>query len=86
MVPRYDTSVEPFTSVIDITDLERLRLLEDNLRWLATWTVQYANYFRDNHEGLKAGGHQESSASVVSLLTALYFYSLRPEDRAAVKP
>ena len=36
MVPRYDTSVEPFTSVIDITDLERLRLLEDNLRWLAT--------------------------------------------------
>jgi len=39
MAPRYETS-EPFTSVIDVTDLERLRLLEDNLRWLATWTVQ----------------------------------------------
>jgi len=35
MAPRYETS-EHFTSVIDITDLERLRLLEDNLRWLAT--------------------------------------------------
>jgi pyruvate dehydrogenase E1 component len=37
-------------------------------------------------DGLKVGGHQASSASVVSIMTALFFDVLRPEDRIAVKP
>src|SRR5260370_22567124 len=37
-------------------------------------------------EGLKVGGHQASSASVVTLMTALYLDVLRPADRIAVKP
>ncbi len=36
--------------------------------------------------GLKVGGHQASSASLVSIMTALYFSILRPQDRVAVKP
>ena len=40
----------------------------------------------DRRDGLKVGGHQASSASVATLMTALYFHVLRPEDRVAVKP
>ena len=35
---------------------------------------------------VKVGGHQASSASMVSIMTALYGHVLRPEDRVAVKP
>jgi len=68
---------------------ERIRLLktvEQRLLWLSCWTIHNANHLRDNSDGLKVGGHQASSASVVSLMTALYFHTLRPEDRVAVKP
>ena len=37
-------------------------------------------------DGLKVGGHQASSASLVTLMTAIYFDVLRPQDRVAVKP
>ena len=36
--------------------------------------------------GVKVGGHQASSASLVSIMTALWFDALRPEDRVSVKP
>ncbi len=48
--------------------------------------VHHANALRSNADGTKVGGHQASSASVVSLLTALYFKALRPGDVVAVKP
>ena len=35
---------------------------------------------------MKVGGHQASSASLATLMTALYFDVLRPQDRVAVKP
>ncbi|RWL82013.1 MAG: transketolase [Mesorhizobium sp.] len=41
---------------------------------------------REKIDGVKVGGHQASSASMVSLMTALYFDVLRPQDRVAVKP
>jgi pyruvate dehydrogenase E1 component len=41
---------------------------------------------RDNSDGLKVGGHQASSASLATIMTALYFHTLRPQDRVAVKP
>ena len=37
-------------------------------------------------DGLKVGGHQASSASLATIMTALYFKVLRPQDRVAVKP
>jgi pyruvate dehydrogenase E1 component len=63
-----------------------LRALERKALWLATWTIHHANHVRPNRDGLKVGGHQASCASAVTLLTALYFHTLRPEDRVAVKP
>ena len=69
--------------------LERLQALaavERKLLWLAAWTIHNANHVRPNRDGLKVGGHQASCASVVSIMTALYFEVLRPRDRVAVKP
>ena len=63
-----------------------LRELERKVLWLASWTIHHANHIRPNQDGLKVGGHQASSASVVALMTALYFAVLRPGDRVAVKP
>src|SRR5262249_60927240 len=51
-----------------------------------TSIIQQANYLRDNADGVKFGGHQASSASLATIMTALYFHSLRPQGRVAVKP
>jgi len=63
-----------------------LRQIEKKLLWLSAWTVHNANHVRPNRDGLKVGGHQASCASCISILTALYFEILRPQDRVAVKP
>jgi pyruvate dehydrogenase E1 component len=63
-----------------------LAALERKVLWLSTWMIHNANHLRPNRDGLKVGGHQASSASVVTLMTALYFDVLRPQDRVAVKP
>src|SRR5262249_20473832 len=68
---------------------DRLKLLselERKVLWLSSWIIHNANHLRENRDGLKVGGHQASSASVVTLLTALFFDVLRPQDRIAVKP
>lgn len=59
--------------------------LEKKLLWLSTWTIHHANHVRPAGE-VKVGGHQASSASLASIMTALYFAVLKPEDRVAVKP
>src|SRR6516162_9978210 len=66
--------------------LALLRALERKVLWLSTWMIHNANHLRPARDGLKVGGHQASSASVATLLAALYFDVLRPEDRVAVKP
>jgi len=48
--------------------------------------VDHANRERANTDGIKVGGHQASSASLVSVMTALYFHHLNSEDRVSVKP
>ena len=63
-----------------------LSACERKVLWLASWTIHHANHLRDNVDGLKVGGHQASSASVAAIMTALYFHTLRPADRVAVKP
>ena len=54
--------------------------------WLATAIVHHANRVRPNPSGIKVGGHQASSASMVSLMTALWFAHLEAPDRVSVKP
>jgi pyruvate dehydrogenase E1 component len=63
-----------------------LSALERKVLWLSTWMIHNANHLRPSRDGLKVGGHQASSASVATLMTALYFDVLRPQDRVAVKP
>jgi len=70
-------------------DPGRVRILhqiERKLLWLSAWMVHNANHIRPNRDGLKVGGHQASCASVISIMAALYFEVLRPQDRVAVKP
>ncbi|MEP3947301.1 1-deoxy-D-xylulose-5-phosphate synthase N-terminal domain-containing protein [Ascidiaceihabitans sp.] len=63
-----------------------LKTIEQRLLWLSHWMIHNANHIRPKADGIKVGGHQASSASMVSIMTALYFQTLRPEDRVAVKP
>jgi pyruvate dehydrogenase E1 component len=67
-------------------DLATLQAVERRVLWLATAIVHHANRIRENRSGVKVGGHQASSASMVSLMTALWFSELRAEDRVSVKP
>jgi pyruvate dehydrogenase E1 component len=66
--------------------LAMLSALERKVLWLSTWMIHNANHLRPSRDGLKVGGHQASSASCASILTALYFDVLKPWDRMAVKP
>ena len=66
--------------------LETLGALEKKVLWLSSWTIHNANHLRPNKDGIKVGGHQASSASLATIMTALYFSVLRPQDRVAVKP
>src|SRR5262249_39086761 len=68
------------------SSLTTLGELEKKVLWLAAWTIHHANHVRESTDGLKVGGHQASSASLATIMTALYFHVLRPEDRVAVKP
>ncbi|WP_341367028.1 transketolase [Yoonia sp. BS5-3] len=65
---------------------QHLKTVEQRLLWLSHWMIHHANHIRPKVDGIKVGGHQASSASMVSMMTALYFSALRPEDRVAVKP
>lgn len=66
--------------------IQGLDALEEKLLWLASWTIHNANHIRPSRDGLKVGGHQASCASMTTLMAALYFHVLRPQDRIAVKP
>ena len=74
------------TSAMNSQDHSILAALERKVLWLATWTIHHANHVRENTDGVKVGGHQASSASLATIMTALYFHTLRPQDRVAVKP
>src|ERR1700674_1985297 len=65
---------------------EILTELEKKVLWLDASTSHHANHVRESTDGLKVGGHQASSASLATIMSALYFAVLRPEDRVAVKP
>lgn len=64
-----------------------LTTIADRLLWLSAWMIHNANHLRPAGDGdVKVGGHQASSASMVTIMTALYCHALRAEDRVAVKP
>ena len=67
----------------DIAVLDRIA---ERVLWLAVRMVDYANHERPKPDALKVGGHQASSASMVSVMTALWCGFLEREDRVSVKP
>src|SRR5579862_7395404 len=66
--------------------LETLEAVQDRVLWLATTMIHHANKVRVSPSGLKVGGHQASSASMCSMMTALYFGHLSSNDEVSVKP
>jgi pyruvate dehydrogenase E1 component len=76
----------PRTRTSGAADTATLDAIANRILWLAVRMIHEANHVRPNHDGIKVGGHQASSASVVSILTALYFSWLRAGDLVAIKP
>lgn len=92
-IPVHSPSNAGLHSVADISaagvtdaDIAILESIQQRVLWLATNIIHHANHVRPNPDGVKIGGHQASSASVVSIMTALYFHFLREGDRVSVKP
>ncbi len=81
-----DSGAETSEQHWDLYDLEMLDRIQKRVLWLSTYMVHYANFVRPTPDGMKVGGHEASSASVVTLLTVLYFYFLRCGDRVSIKP
>jgi pyruvate dehydrogenase E1 component len=67
-------------------DLEVLDHIQRRVLWLAVSMIYHANTVRGKSSGVKVGGHQASSASMVSIMTALYFRHLNGGDQVSVKP
>ncbi|HVA05878.1 MAG TPA: pyruvate dehydrogenase, partial [Acidimicrobiales bacterium] len=75
-----ETAIEP-EAPLEVLDRVQRRVL-----WLAISMVHHANRVRQTESGVKVGGHQASSASMVTMMSALYFNHLRVGDRVSVKP
>ena len=78
-----DTAAERDTAAADLAVLDEI---QRRVLWLATRIVDAANHDRDTGDGVKVGGHQASSASLVTVMTALYFAYLDAPDKVSVKP
>lgn len=81
-----DSSTMAATPIAEDGTIAALEALDTRLRWLSSWTVHNANHLRPKRDGLKVGGHQASCASISTIMAALYFHALRPQDKVAVKP
>ena len=76
MIPRTPPPSNP--SIATLEEIER-RLL-----WLSVRMIDHANQRGETE--IKVGGHQASSASMVSIMTALWFAHIGGEDKVAIKP
>ncbi|RYF59872.1 MAG: pyruvate dehydrogenase, partial [Comamonadaceae bacterium] len=79
-------SMDTDSGLVDTPDIDPLLEVQDRILWLSTSIIHHANNIRPNVSGLKVGGHQASCASMVSIMTLLWFEQLQPGDRVSVKP
>lgn len=84
--PAKSAASGPDASMVSSEDYQTLDAIQRRVLWLCTLMIHHANHERSNPDDLKVGGHQASSASMVSILTALYFQYLDAGDRVSVKP
>lgn len=82
-----DISIERAPAPVRHSDewFAAMEAIQRRVLWLATRMIDHANHGRPQGE-VKVGGHQASSASMVSLMTALWFGVLDANDKVAVKP
>jgi pyruvate dehydrogenase E1 component len=78
------TATPPFSP--DSISEDVLRRIEKRVLWLAVRMVDHANRERPSVDSVKVGGHQASSASLVTVMTALWLCELQRDDRISVKP
>ncbi len=78
-----DTAAVTASTAVDLDVLDEI---QRRVLWLAVRMVDAANHERTTGDGVKVGGHQASSASLVTAMTALYFAHLSAQDRVSVKP
>lgn len=74
------------TTTRSSVDTDLLKQVAQRVRWLSTAIVDAANNGRPNSSGVKVGGHQASSASMVEIMVSLWFHELTRGDRVSVKP
>ncbi|MET3923146.1 transketolase C-terminal domain-containing protein [Arthrobacter sp. UYEF20] len=67
-------------------DGDVLDSIAQRVLWLSSAMIDAANRGRANTSGVKVGGHQSSSASMVGIMTSLWFSELTALDRVSVKP
>ena len=90
--PRIGSATAVTLDVVDtdaaapVASIETLESVQRRVLWLATSIVHHANKVRTTPSGIKVGGHQASSASIVSIMTSLFFEHIRAPDRVSVKP
>ena len=63
-----------------------LERIQSTILWLSVKIVHHANNLPETKSVVKVGGHQASSASVVTIMTSLYFDFMNAGDRISVKP
>lgn len=85
----------PAVAPVSFANIDVLERIEQRVLWLAVRMVDYANrqrpiepapQGRDAEFAIKVGGHMASSASVVSIMTSLWFGHLNGDDKVSVKP
>ncbi len=79
------TDLMPDASSVGERD-DLLHEIQKRVLWLSINMVDHANRIRKSPGGVKVGGHQASSSSVVTIMTYLYFEYMRAGDRISVKP
>jgi pyruvate dehydrogenase E1 component len=77
------TVVDPLEA--PLADLATLEVIQQRILSLATRMVDHANHDRPADE-VKVGGHQASCASMVGIMTSLWFAHIGDGDKVAVKP
>src|SRR5215216_6963506 len=78
-------SAHTTASLARSAEIATLEEIQRRVLWLAVRMVDHANRERPPGE-IKVGGHQASSASMVGIMTALWFGHLGRADKVAVKP
>ncbi len=78
--------IAPQPAPLTAAEVQALEEIAERVLWLAVRIVDAANHDRPNNDGIKVGGHQASSASMVTLMTALWFAHLDASDLVSVKP